>query len=174
MLQNFESLVLAWLALGFLTFITLLKIPAPYGKFSKTSWGPMIPSKLGWFVMEIISPLALIYFFLNGTISSLMGIGGGTLSVPYISFLIDDIKKSIATASALGLVIATTSIIFMCMINLEIFYSKINHLSLLLIIPASIVGSYIGVTLLKKIDADKVKKIFSGLLIIIALYIFID
>ena len=68
MLQNFESLVLVWLALGFLTFITLLKIPAPYGKFSKTSWGPMIPSKLGWFVMEIISPLALIYFFLNGTI----------------------------------------------------------------------------------------------------------
>ena len=103
-----------------------------------------------------------------------MGIGGGTLSVPYISFLIDDIKKSIATASALGLVIATTSIIFMYMINLEIFYSKINHLSLFLIIPASIVGSYIGVTLLKKIDSDKVKKIFSGLLIIIALYIFID
>ena len=116
----------------------------------------------------------IINFFLNGTISSLMGIGGGTLSVPYISFLIDDIKKSIATASALGLVIATTSIIFMYMINLEIFYSKINHLSLFLIIPASIVGSYIGVTLLKKIDADKVKKIFSALLIIIALYIFID
>ena len=37
MLQNFESLVLVWLALGFLTFITLLKIPAPYGKFSKTN-----------------------------------------------------------------------------------------------------------------------------------------
>lgn len=124
--------------------------------------------------MIIVRSVGKFYFFFNGTISSLMGIGGGTLSVPYISFLIDDIKKSIATASALGLVIATTSIIFMYMINLEIFYSKINHLSLFLIIPASIVGSYIGVTLLKKIDPDKVKKIFSGLLIIIALYIFID
>ena len=103
-----------------------------------------------------------------------MGIGGGTLSVPYISFLIDDIKKSIATASALGLVIATTSIIFMYMINLEIFYSKINHLSLFFIIPASIIGSYIGVKMLKRINPDKVKEIFSGLLIIIALYIFID
>jgi 3-oxo-5-alpha-steroid 4-dehydrogenase 1 len=68
MLQNFESLVLIWLSIGFITFITLLKIPAPYGKFSKTNWGPMIPSKLGWIVMEIISPLALLYFFLNGNI----------------------------------------------------------------------------------------------------------
>ena len=82
--------------------------------------------------MIIVRNVGKFYFFLNGTISSLMGIGGGTLSVPYISFLIDDIKKSIATASALGLVIAITSIIFMYMINLEIFYSKINHLSLFL------------------------------------------
>ena len=67
MLQNFESLVLIWLGIGFMTFITLLKIPAPYGKFSKTNWGPMIPSKLGWIVMNI-SPLALLYFFLNGNI----------------------------------------------------------------------------------------------------------
>ena len=124
--------------------------------------------------MIIVRNVGKFYFFLNGTISSLMGIGGGTLSVPYISFLIDDIKKSIATASALGLVIATTSIIFMYMINSEIFYSKVNYLSLFFIIPASVIGSYIGVTLLKKIDPDKVKKIFSGLLIIIALYIFID
>ena len=63
MLQNFESLVLIWLGIGFITFITLLKIPAPYGKFSKTNWGPMIPSKLGWIVMEIISPLATILLF---------------------------------------------------------------------------------------------------------------
>ena len=124
--------------------------------------------------MSIVRNVGKFYFFLNGTISSLMGIGGGTLSVPYISFLIDDIKKSIATASALGLVIAITSIIFMYMINYEIFYSKINHLSLFFIIPASIVGSYIGVSMLKRINPDKVKKIFSGLLIIIALYIFID
>ena len=46
--------------------------------------------------MIIVRNVGKFYFFLNGTISSLMGIGGGTLSVPYISFLIDDIKKSIA------------------------------------------------------------------------------
>ena len=68
MLQNFESIVILWLLLGFITFITLLRIPAPYGKFAKNNWGPMIPSKLGWIVMEIISPIALLYFIIKGNI----------------------------------------------------------------------------------------------------------
>ena len=63
MTLNFEQIISFWLILGLITFLTLLKIPAPYGKFSKNSWGPMISSRLGWFVMEIISPIALIYFF---------------------------------------------------------------------------------------------------------------
>ena len=66
MLQIYEMILMPWIILGVVIFIILLKIPAPYGKFSKTSWGPMIPSKLGWFVMEIISPVAFAYFFLTG------------------------------------------------------------------------------------------------------------
>ena len=65
MIQNFELLVLAWLGIGLIAFITLLKIPAPYGKFAQENWGPMIPSKIGWIVMEIISPLTLLYFYCN-------------------------------------------------------------------------------------------------------------
>ena len=68
MIQNFELLVLAWLGIGLIAFITLMKIPAPYGKFARENWGPMIPSKIGWIVMEIISPLTLLYFYCNGDI----------------------------------------------------------------------------------------------------------
>lgn len=124
--------------------------------------------------IRILRSVGQFYFLLNGIISSLMGIGGGTLSVPYISFLTSDIKESIATASVIGLIIAGTSIIFMYLINSDIFSSKINHLSLLIIIPASVLGSYIGVTMLNKIDSEKVKIIFSTLLIFIAIYVFID
>ena len=124
--------------------------------------------------ISILRSIGQFYFLLNGMISSLMGIGGGTLSVPYISFLINDIKKSIATASVIGLIIAGASMLFMFLINSDIFISKINHLSLLIIIPASIVGSYIGVSMLNKIDSEKVKIIFSALLIFIAIYLFID
>ena len=116
--------------------------------------------------------LGSFYFFVNGVISSLMGIGGGTLSVPYLTFILQDIKKSIATASAIGLVISVTSIIFMVLINTNILISKINYLSLIAIIPSSIIGSYIGVSLLKIIDPSRVKIIFASLLVLIALYLF--
>jgi len=124
--------------------------------------------------IEIMQKLGKLYFFSNGMISSLMGIGGGTLSVPYLSFIIGDIKKSIATASAIGIVIALTSIAFMYLLNSDIFSNKINHLSLFLIIPASIVGSYGGVYLLRVLNPKKVKNIFSTILIVIAVYLFFD
>ena len=66
MLQIYEAILMPWIILGCITFLVLLKIPAPYGKFTKTNWGPMIPSQLGWFVMEIISPVMFAYFFLIG------------------------------------------------------------------------------------------------------------
>ena len=103
-----------------------------------------------------------------------MGIGGGTLSVPYLSFIINDIKKSIATASAIGLIIAITSLIYMFILNSSIYTEKVNHLSLLILIPSSILGSYTGVCLLRVIDPNKVKNIFSILLLFVAFYLLID
>lgn len=122
----------------------------------------------------ILQSIGGVYFFFNGIISSLMGIGGGTLSVPYLSFLIKDIKKSIATASVIGLVIAITSIIYMYVLNSDIFIDKINQLSLMVIIPTSIIGSYTGVYLLKVVKPDKVKNIFSILLLFVACYLLVD
>ena len=66
MLQIYEAILMPWVILGCITFLILLKIPAPYGKFTKKNWGPMISSQLGWFVMEIISPVMFAYFFLVG------------------------------------------------------------------------------------------------------------
>ena len=72
MLQIYQTALDFWFLLGFITFLILLKIPAPYGKFSKSNWGSwffiMIPSQLGWIVMEIISPIMLAYFFLTGPV----------------------------------------------------------------------------------------------------------
>jgi len=124
--------------------------------------------------INIVNNIGGTYFFLNGTISSLMGIGGGTLSVPYLSFILDDIKKSIATASAIGMVIALTCITFMYFINIDIFRTKLNYMGLIVIVPTSMIGSYIGVSLLRMVDASRVKVIFSTLLILISIYLFTD
>jgi len=115
-----------------------------------------------------------LYFFANGSISSLMGIGGGTLSVPYLSFLIADIKRSIASASAIGLIIAVSSLFYMFVLNPSIYSEKINHISLFILIPSGVLGSYAGVYLLRILNPDKVKNIFSTLLLVVAVYLLFD
>ena len=115
-----------------------------------------------------------LYFFANGSISSLMGIGGGTLSVPYLSFLIADIKRSIASASAIGLIIAVSSLLYMFVLNPSIYSEKINHIALFILIPSGILGSYIGVYLLRILNPEKVKNIFSTLLLVVAVYLLFD
>ncbi len=124
--------------------------------------------------INTIKKVGGVYFFSNGMLSSLMGIGGGTLSVPYLTFIAGDIKKSIASASVIGLIIALASILFMYVINSDIFIKKVNHLSLISIIPASIIGSYVGVTLLKVLNPESVKSIFSIILLAIAIYLLIE
>jgi uncharacterized membrane protein YfcA len=115
-----------------------------------------------------------LYFIANGSISSLMGIGGGTLSVPYLSFLIADIKRSIASASAIGLIIAVSSLLYMFVLNPSIYSEKINHIALFILIPSGILGSYTGVYLLRILNPGKVKNIFSTLLLVVAVYLLFD
>lgn len=51
-LDSFQLFVIVWIGLGIILFPVILKIPAPYGRHTRTNWGPMINNKLGWFLME--------------------------------------------------------------------------------------------------------------------------
>ena len=64
----YNYIVLPWILIGLITFFALLKVRAPYGKFSNKNWGPLISFELGWFLQEIVSPITFSYFFLTGTI----------------------------------------------------------------------------------------------------------
>ena len=44
--------------------------------------------------------------FIGLLVSAMMGIGGGTLSVPIINYSGIDIKKAVGTSAAIGMVIA--------------------------------------------------------------------
>jgi hypothetical protein len=54
------------LALAPLTFITLLVIPAPYGRHARPGWGPLMDTTLAWVVMESASVLAYVFFHFRG------------------------------------------------------------------------------------------------------------
>ena len=60
----YNNILIPWLILGVITFLILLKITAPYGKFNNTAWGPNMSFKWGWMLQEIISPICFSIFFL--------------------------------------------------------------------------------------------------------------
>ncbi len=64
--ELFHNLVLAWIGIAAATFVLLLFVSAPYGRHARAGWGPSIPARLGWVLMESPSPLVLAGLFLAG------------------------------------------------------------------------------------------------------------
>lgn len=57
--QVHSFLVLAMLVVAALTFVSLLRVTAPYGRHLRAGWGPTMAARAGWVVME--SPAVLIF-----------------------------------------------------------------------------------------------------------------
>ncbi|SEH84934.1 MULTISPECIES: methyltransferase [unclassified Leifsonia] len=60
--------VYAELALALVTFVALLFVVAPYGgRHGRVGWGPTVPARVGWIVMEAPAPVLFVAFFLLGS-----------------------------------------------------------------------------------------------------------
>ena len=60
------GLTVAILAIAGVTFLLLYFISAPYGRHGRSGWGPMIPARLGWIVMESPSVFLFSWFYFQG------------------------------------------------------------------------------------------------------------
>ncbi|MDH3732121.1 MAG: 3-oxo-5-alpha-steroid 4-dehydrogenase [Gemmatimonadota bacterium] len=67
MTDVFTRVVFVWTAIGAATFVLLLKVRAPYGRYLRPGWGPTLPHRVGWIAMEIVSPAALVAAWLSGS-----------------------------------------------------------------------------------------------------------
>lgn len=62
----FDTAVLIWIALALVLFPIQLYVTAPYGRHAHDGWGPRIPNRVGWIVMECVSLLVFGGLFLSG------------------------------------------------------------------------------------------------------------
>ncbi|QQG36784.1 MAG: sulfite exporter TauE/SafE family protein [Micavibrio aeruginosavorus] len=109
-----------------------------------------------------------------GIFSSLMGIGGATISVPWMSMCRVPMHTAVGTASALGLVIAVPAAAGFILIGwgqegLPPFsLGYINFLAWPLIIPASVLAAPWGARLAHSVSVERLRRFFAAFLVVIA------
>ena len=64
--ETFHILCLIWGGSALIVFFVLRFVKAPYGRHVKKGWGPELPNKVGWILMELPSFLVILYFLLSG------------------------------------------------------------------------------------------------------------
>ena len=116
-----------------------------------------------------------------GFISVPLGIGGGSLMVPFMRTFGYDIRKSIGTAAAIGFLIsvsgATTMIIggkIIDNVNTPFSIGYINLLGFLVFVPVTMILARVGAKVVYKIDKKLLSKIFGTFLIIVSIRSFIE
>jgi hypothetical protein len=66
--STFQLIVYIWIAIAVIIFPVVLRVIAPYGRHTTTSWGPLINNKAGWVLMESPALFFFAIFFLFGSI----------------------------------------------------------------------------------------------------------
>ena len=116
-----------------------------------------------------------------GFISVPLGIGGGSLMVPFMRTFGYDIRKSIGTAAAVGFLIAVTGTITMITggkivdnVNTPYSVGYINLLGFAVFVPVTMVMARVGAKVVHKIDKKLLSKIFGIFLILVSIRSFIE
>jgi len=116
-----------------------------------------------------------------GFISIPLGIGGGSLMVPFMRTFRYDIRKSIGTAAAIGFLISVSGAITMIIggkiidnVNTPFSIGYINMLGFFVFVPVTMVMARIGAKVVYKIDRKLLSKIFGVFLIIVSIRSFVE
>ncbi len=116
-----------------------------------------------------------------GFISVLLGIGGGSLMVPFMRTFGYDIRRSIGTAAGVGFLIAVFGTITMITggkivdnINTPYSLGYVNLLGFLVFVPVTMLMARVGAKAVYKIDKNILSKIFGIFLIIVSVRSFFE
>lgn len=111
----------------------------------------------------------------TGFFSSMVGIGGGTISVPLLTLYNYPAHKAVGTAAAIGLIIALPGALTMLLLGTTpvdapaATFGLVNLIGFICIVPLTVLFAPVGASLAAKLDAAKLKKVFAVVLLITGL-----
>lgn len=106
-----------------------------------------------------------------GFFSAMVGIGGGTMSVPLLTLYNYPAHKAVGTAAAIGLIISLPAALTMLAFGTTPVdaptgtFGLVNLIGLACIVPLTVMFAPVGASLAAKLDAAKLKKIFAIVLL---------
>ncbi|MCK4865319.1 MAG: sulfite exporter TauE/SafE family protein [Gammaproteobacteria bacterium] len=108
-----------------------------------------------------------------GSIASLMGVGGGSMSVPFLTWCNMNIRKAVATSSAIGFPIALAGTIGFIVTGWSVVdrpvmsFGYVNLPAFLSIVVASVLFAPVGAWIAHRISPVILKRIFAAFLVVI-------
>ena len=126
-------------------------------------------------------PLKYVYpfSFFTGTVSNILGIGGGTLTTPYFNFHGQSLKRSIGTAAGCGVPIAIFGIVVSYLLNIlfgifeKTVLDFIDYYAFMIVSGSTLIFSYLGASATFKTRTTLLKNIFCIALLVISVTILI-
>ncbi|ABI57388.1 sulfite exporter TauE/SafE family protein [Alkalilimnicola ehrlichii MLHE-1] len=147
---------------GFVGLLVALNMAraAPPPHLAERAPGPWVRGAIGGFV---------------GTVSTMMGIGGGTLSVPIFQALRFPMHRSVGTAAAIGCIISIPGVIGFLWAGMGVperppfSVGYVSLLGFLLIAPTTVLCAPYGVRLAMHLNTVQLRRAFALFLLITAL-----
>ncbi|MGN8158684.1 sulfite exporter TauE/SafE family protein [Salinisphaera sp. SWV1] len=115
-----------------------------------------------------------------GGFSSLMGIGGGTLSVPLLSLFDVPMRRAVGTAAAIGLIISVPGALGMVISGLGAPHRPpgslgyVNLIGFALIVPVTVLMAPVGARLAHSVNPLRLRQVFALFLLLTSLRMFVD
>jgi hypothetical protein len=151
-----------WLTLGIVAFLILVSLQMALGPLSAARQLP------GVWALRVVSTLV-------GVVSALMGIGGGSMHVPYLSWCSVPVKQAIATSAAIGLPLALASSLGFIITGMDEAnlpphsLGYVNFPAFAGVVAASIFFAPLGAWLAHRLPDLVIKRMFALFLFLLAL-----
>jgi len=110
-----------------------------------------------------------------GTVASLMGVGGGSMAVPFLTWCNMSIRKAVATSAAIGFPIAVAGTIGFIITGWSVTdrpvmsFGYVNLPAFISIVVASVLSAPLGAWIAHRISPVILKRIFAVFLVILGI-----